>query len=191
MDRPDAGMGENEKGKAGSGMEREKTGLRLRPWKREELGLLLRWLPGEREMTLWCARKFVYPLTEAQLRAYYEAMEENRRGFIFAALDEHGRTVGHIMMQDADYEENSIYFGLIVVDPETRGKGYGKEMVALALQYASRILGMKRVTLRVFDNNPRAKHCYETAGFREEKREEAAVDFHGEPWTLIHMAAEL
>ena len=40
----------------------------------------------------------------------------------------------------------------------------GQQMVSMAVTYAVELLGMKRVTLKVFDCNPGAKHCYEKVG---------------------------
>ena len=81
------------------------------------------------------------------------------------ALDETGAPVGHFIMRLADYHAESIRFGFIIVDPEARGKGYGKEMIRLALKYAFEVLGMKRATLGVYEQNPSAKACYEAVGF--------------------------
>jgi RimJ/RimL family protein N-acetyltransferase len=68
-------------------------------------------------------------------------------------------------MRLADYEKNAVRLGFIVVDPTARGKGFGKKMIEKALQYAFGVLGMKRASLGVFENNPQAKACYEAVGF--------------------------
>ena len=164
--------------------------IRLRPWKKEELGMLSGWFSDEESFSKWSAGKFSYPLTEEQLFEYYERFEKDKNGWIFAALDENGKLVGHIMMRNADYENQSIHFGFIVVSPEARGKGTGRGMLLQALKYAGQILGMKRATLGVFENNPAARHCYESVGFKAEKTENAAYRYKGEPWNVIHMAAE-
>ena len=164
--------------------------IRLRPWKKEELETLIGWFSDEESFSKWSAGKFSYPLTEEQLFEYYERFEKDKNGWIFAALDEKGSLVGHIMMRNADYEKQSIHFGFIVVSPAARGKGVGHAMLSQALQYAGQILGMKRATLGVFENNPAARSCYESVGFYAEETEKAAFEHHGETWNLIHMAAE-
>ena len=115
---------------------------------------------------MWSNGKFEYPLTMEQLETYFQTWcvdEEN--GWLMTALDETGNPVGHFIMRLADYEAESIRFGFIIVDPNARGKGYGKEMIRLALKYAFEVLGMKRASLGVFENNPSAKACYEAVGF--------------------------
>lgn len=39
-------------------------------------------------------------------------------------------------------------------------------MVELAIEYAKTVLHASKITLAVFTNNERARHCYESAGFQ-------------------------
>jgi len=50
------------------------------------------------------------------------------------------------------------------------GKGYGTDMMKLALQYAFVELNMYRVSLGLHEYNPRALRSYEKVGFRMEGR---------------------
>lgn len=165
--------------------------IRLRPWKREELTELLDWFSDEESFSKWSAGKFAYPLTKEQLLEYYDRFEKDKNGWIFAALDDRGKLVGHIMMRNADYARECVHFGFIAVSPETRGRGTGRLMLTQALRYAGEVLGMKRATLGVFANNPAAKRCYEAVGFKAERVEDDAYEFRGEKWAVIHMAADL
>ena len=142
--------------------------MRLRPYKPSDANKLLSWWKGvpEEAFVMWSNGKFEYPLTMEQLETYFQTWcvdEEN--GWLMTALDETGNPVGHFIMRLADYEAESIRFGFIIVDPNARGKGYGKDMIRLALKYAFEVLGMKRASLGVFENNPSAKACYEAVGF--------------------------
>ena len=42
-----------------------------------------------------------------------------------------------------------------------------KQMLLLGIEYAKDKLGATRADLGVFDNNPKARSCYEAVGFRE------------------------
>ncbi len=164
--------------------------IRLRPWKKEDFKELLEWFSDEESFSKWSAGKFEWPLTMEQLLDYYERFEKEERGWILAALDDDGRLAGHLLMRKADYEKNSIHFGFIVVSPGMRGTGAGKAMVKQALAYAGRILGMRRATLGVFENNPAARRCYESAGFAAEGITRDAFRYREESWAVIEMAAE-
>lgn len=164
--------------------------IRLRPYKKSDAQYLIQWFSNEYEFQKWSAQKFEYPLTTEQLDRFYNSCEEDEHVWSMTALDENGIVTGHIFMRKANYERNSIHFGFIIIDPKQRGKGYGKEMLSTALSYAFDILGVKKVTLGVFDNNPAAHKCYQSCGFRDVEYNEKYISFQGEDWGIYDMAIE-
>jgi len=151
---------------------------------------VLSWMQEERALMLWGAGRFTYPLTEEQLLKNQREYEEDENAWIFTALDEAGVPAGHIAVRLADYERESIHFGLILIDSSRRGEGLGRAMVEQAVRYAREILGVRRVTINVFAQNTAARACYERVGFREEYVEERVLVFHEEAWDLVHLALE-
>lgn len=86
-------------------------------------------------------------------------------------------------------DKKELRFGFIIVDASKRGKGYGKEMLRLALQYAFESVKASKVSLGVFANNPSAYYCYRSVGFQElPQREEYTI--RGESWECIMMEVE-
>lgn len=164
--------------------------LRIRPFKMSDADLVVNWLKEERVFMMWCAAKFKYPLTVEQLQDYKELYEQDEFGWIFVALDEAGTPVGHFLMRMADYEKESVHLGFIVIDPEKRDHGYGKEMVKLAVKYAFELLGVRRVTLGVYDTNPRAEQCYKKVGFITETYSKDSLTYGNETWGIFNMAIE-
>ncbi|MEY8356382.1 GNAT family protein [Lachnospiraceae bacterium 54-53] len=162
--------------------------LRLRPWKKGDGRFLMNWLVQERQMRMWCRDHFAYPLTWEQLIRYGEEMEKDEEAFGFTALDESGTPVGSFRISRVDYRAKSIHLGFIVIDPDRRGQGLGNEMVTLAVKYGVDFLGMKRITLNVFDSNPCARRCYEKTGFKEESFREKDYAFREEIWGNSLMA---
>lgn len=163
--------------------------LRLRPYKPGDGKKIINWFSDEESFVKWSARQFSYPMTAEQMEAYWRKWEAEETGWPMAAVDETGRLAGHLLMRAADYEENSLFFGFIVVDPSLRGKGYGKEMIRLALEYAFHILKADMVRLRVFSSNPAAKACYEAAGFEVEERVPEAFAYKDQKWDNYQMIA--
>lgn len=162
--------------------------LRLRPFKLTDSQYLLQWFGDKKSFTMWSAGKFDYPLTKEQIEDYYRKYEEDEFAWIMIALNEEGRPVGHLLMRMADYKKGSIHFGFIIVDRNERGKGYGKEMVALAAKYAFEILKVKRITLGVYDNNPSAHGCYKAVGFVDEDYRKEVFTYEDEKWGIFDMA---
>ena len=105
--------------------------------------------------------------------------------FPFTAIDNDGKIVGHIMLRYPDPSKTVIRFGFVIVDDQLRGKGYGKQMLQLAIQKAKNEFGAKKITLGVFDNNPSALHCYESVGFKITGADTYLID--GEEWTEKEM----
>ncbi|MFA9379188.1 MAG: GNAT family N-acetyltransferase [Lachnotalea sp.] len=163
--------------------------IRLRPFKLSDAKYILEWFEEEEGFVKWCAGKFQFPLTIEQLTQYYHELEIDEKGWIMVALNEEGIPVGHFVMRRADYENNSIHLGFIVVNSKMRGHGYGKEMLSSALTYIYEILKMKRVTLSVYDNNPVAHSCYKAVGFIDEKYLENSFLYKDKRWGLFDMAA--
>ena len=69
-----------------------------------------------------------------------------------------------------DLINNEAWIGLGIGERDFWGKGYGTDMMKLALQYAFIELNVHRVSLGLFEYNPRALRSYEKAGFRLEGR---------------------
>ncbi len=161
--------------------------MRLRPYKPCDGDIVASWLTDEKTFAMWSACRYQYPLTGEQINARLDGARDNPCEFMMTALDDSGRPVGYFLLRNADWEAGSIHIGFIVVDANQRGKGYGKQMLALAKQYCFEILGMKRMTLGVFHINRRAMECYEKMGFRPYATDEETFDFHGREWKVIEM----
>ena len=79
------------------------------------------------------------------------------------------RLIGRIGITDIDEINDSLDLTIIyIADENMRGKGYGKEAVAGALEYAFKEMNMHRVTIDHFATDERGAHLYDTLGFRRE-----------------------
>ena len=72
-------------------------------------------------------------------------------------------------------------------NPLYRGKGYGREMLQLAVKYAFEITNAQAVQLNVFPENEKAKKCYESVGFTERKTDLNAFVYQDESWGRCNM----
>ncbi|MBP5261089.1 MAG: GNAT family N-acetyltransferase [Clostridiales bacterium] len=63
----------------------------------------------------------------------------------------------------------------IVITSGMQGKGYGKEVLTRSVEYGFNELGLSRIYLSVYADNPRAIHVYEQCGFTEYDRNEVDV----------------
>jgi RimJ/RimL family protein N-acetyltransferase len=93
--------------------------------------------------------------------------------------------VGHILLRFPSENKSVIRFGFVIVDDSKRGKGYGKRLLRLAIDYAQRELGANRITLGVFCDNHSAVECYKSVGFRITGSDSYLID--GEEWKEYEM----
>ncbi|RSM83775.1 GNAT family N-acetyltransferase [Amycolatopsis sp. WAC 01375] len=96
--------------------------------------------------------------------------------------------VGDLALTDVDKDNRSGAFRIALNGPEFFGKGYGTEATKLVLDYAFDVVGLHRVSLEVFDYNPRAQRAYEKAGFVREGLQREALWWDGEWHDVITMA---
>ena len=80
------------------------------------------------------------------------------------------RPIGSVELSGISWQHGNAFLGIGIGERADWGQGYGTEAIRLILDYAFRELGLHRVTLEVFDYNPRAIHVYEHLGFRHEGR---------------------
>ncbi|VVM33965.1 GNAT family N-acetyltransferase [Terribacillus sp. AE2B 122] len=76
----------------------------------------------------------------------------------------------------------------VYLAPATRGKGYGKMLIAHMIQVAKERKGIEKVNLAVAVTNPVAKHVYEQAGFKQFGIEKHALKIGDTYISEIHMA---
>lgn len=165
--------------------------LRLRPYKKCDAKYIVSWIENEFAFRQWCADRYGnYPITENDINKQYAGFSDADNFYEMTAFDESG-VVGHLIMRFTDAEKTMLRFGFVIVDNTKRGKGYGKEMLQLALKYAFEILKVKKVTLGVFENNPAAYWCYKSVGFSEVTTEKKEY-YHvlNEDWKCIEMEVE-
>ncbi|HEX8095986.1 MAG TPA: GNAT family protein [Jatrophihabitans sp.] len=81
-----------------------------------------------------------------------------------------GAFLGEAVLNDLDADNASVNYRIWLAGPEAYGRGYGTEVTRLVLEYALDTAGLHRVSLGVFDFNPRALRVYEKCGFQLEGR---------------------
>lgn len=153
----------------------------LRTFGEDDAPLLCSWIPDARANFLWGGPAFPYPL---QVEAVCEHIAKPEvTPFL---LIEDGEPVGYIDLYQVTPEEIRLC-RVLVAHPQSRGKGWGKQLVKLALQVAKERKAVKRVSLAVFDQNEAAKACYQSLGFKVLPEETKVRRFGEENWTLLRM----
>ncbi len=95
-----------------------------------------------------------------------DARRPDRR--TYGIYDERGDYVGTIELYDLRGHEATL--GIIIGERSHWGRGYGPEAIAALLDHAFADLGLERVRLHTFADNPRAQAAFKKVGFEERRR---------------------
>jgi RimJ/RimL family protein N-acetyltransferase len=81
---------------------------------------------------------------------------------------------------------------IILGDPTAWGKGYGREVMELMLDYAFGSLNFHRVAIGVVGTNTRALKFYEGVGFKQEgiQRDGYFFDHHYQDFVMMSLLEE-
>ena len=153
----------------------------LRPFNVNDAPTILSWCKDKHAFRLWSADRYKdFPAKPEDMIEQYEG--ENMYPLTAVMGD---AIVGHILLRYPTEDRTLVRFGFVIVDDSKRGKGYGKQMLRLAIGYAQHELGAQKITLGVFCDNHSAIECYKSVGFRITGADAYMID--GEEWKGFEM----
>jgi RimJ/RimL family protein N-acetyltransferase len=95
--------------------------------------------------------------------------------------------IGFIWLGEIEWNHGNGWVGIGLGEREFWGKGYGTDAMRVILRYAFTELNLHRVSLDVFEYNPRAIKSYEKAGFTVEGQMRRMLRRDGRRWDMIFM----
>jgi RimJ/RimL family protein N-acetyltransferase len=123
--------------------------------------------------------------TQKLTEEFFEKNWENEVTFAIHTV-EGDRMIGLVDLSKPDLAGNA-WVGIGIGDRQDWGKGYGTEAMRLAVDFGFRELNLQRISLDVFEYNPRAIRSYEKAGFSREGCLRQFILRDGRRWDLIYM----
>jgi RimJ/RimL family protein N-acetyltransferase len=97
------------------------------------------------------------------------------------------KLIGELSLDVVTWPGRDAFVGLGIGESEYWGKGYGTDVMNVLLRFAFTEVNLRRVTLSVFEYNPRAIRSYEKAGFRHEGRTRKVLNKEGKRWDILYM----
>ena len=158
--------------------------LDLRPFDPRYAGLVASWARGPLE-TYWLAPRTEPPLTARKVR---EWADPAHRPYMLVAPGQ-PTPLGYGELNLLHGRRHEYWLGHLVVDPEQRGRGFGRQLTVLLLQRAFHQFGAWYVSLVVFPENVAAVACYRAAGMREDGFEIHTFPAYGSRERLLRFIA--
>lgn len=146
---------------------------------------LARWnLSSEFQQLLDSGPAILY--TPKQVKDWIEKNIDDFYGFTIQTIE--GEVpIGMVDLGGFNWTARDCWVGIGIGERAYWGKGYGTEAMNLVLRYAFACLNMNRVSLNVFEYNPRAYQSYIKCGFQEEGRLRKFLQREGDRYDLIYM----
>lgn len=156
----------------------------------EDIPLLLNLLKGTdaRFLLQFAGPRYKYPLDKKQILETMEAIDYMLFKFID---DKTGEFLGHCQLVRIDDENKKATVGRVLLDPNQRGRGLGKEMISNLITFSREKLRLRELDLRVYDFNKSALKCYENLGFKETTRQSKYFESVDEAWISITMSLKI
>jgi len=127
----------------------------------------------------------VSPIERAQ--SFYERRTKYEENIAPFAIEGDGKYIGYCSLMDLGDRFGNLELGIMIGDRAYWGRGYGREVVRLLLEYGFHYYGARRIALTTHAKNERAICCYLAGGFVEEGRPRKAVWVDGEYTDLVEM----
>jgi len=97
------------------------------------------------------------------------------------------KLIGELGLDVVNWSGRDAFVGLGIGETDYWSKGYGTDVMNVLLRFAFTEVNLRRVTLTVFEYNPRAIRSYEKAGFRHEGHMRNYLNRAGRRWNELYM----
>ncbi len=138
--------------------------LALRPLERQDLRFVHELNNDAKIMRYWFEEPYE---TFSELSQLYDRHVHDQRERRFVAVDPQDELVGLVELIELDYIHRRGEFQIIIA-PQCQGRGYAGQATRLAIEYAFKVLNMRKLYLIVDTSNAAAIHVYEKCGFQHE-----------------------
>ncbi len=129
-----------------------------------------------------------YIFSEKKCKEWLEKdLEKTDDNFFSIRTLDGSQLLGFVALFALHWQHGDTMVAIALGEREYWGKGYGSEAMNLMLRYVFTELNLRRVSLIVFEYNPRAIRSYEKAGFVHEGRVRGAMLRDGQRWDFLWM----
>lgn len=101
-----------------------------------------------------------FPITSEQEQEWYKRKLNSldNSTIIFTIITaSHNETIGFIHLNEINWLNRNCYFGIVIGDRDSWGKGYGKEAVGLIIEYGFKNLNLHKIYCYVLEDHPALK----------------------------------
>jgi len=143
------------------------------------------WFSDAEFMRLFDTRP-AQPRTTASLARWFKRALASPRDYFFGVrLLESGMLIGLVMLDGIDWANGAAGIAVAIGETPQRGRGYGSEAAALALDFAFRELNLHCISATVFSYNIASIALFEKLGFTHEGVHRERIHRDGQRFDML------
>ncbi|MDR0559515.1 MAG: GNAT family N-acetyltransferase [Prevotellaceae bacterium] len=145
----------------------ENDTVKLRALEPDDVNLLYLW---ENDPDVWLVGERVEPYSKFDIERYILSEGDifaNRQLRLMIERKHDGVAIGAVDLFDFNPLHRRAGIGLLIYQPENRGRGYAGEALKIIVNYAFSLLNIHVLYCNVSANNISSLHCMKKAGFTE------------------------
>ena len=133
-------------------------------------------------------KQFIYRelFTGESHKKWLREQIETKKAYQFIVCEkENNHPIGCTYLRDLDLIYHKAEYGVFLGEEKKRGKGIGKEILSLTMQFAFEELDLHKVYARALSDNLASIHCFLHSGFLQEAvlRDDVFID--GEYFNVV------
>lgn len=143
----------------------------LRPLKDSDFNFFFKWHSDPEIRFLTTMHPF--PVTEKMERDWFDnAVKDysNKRVIFVIEENDSSQPIGYFQFTEINYINRNAMLGIVIGEKAYQGKGLGKEIMELGINYGFMNLNLKKINLLVLEINANALKLYTKLGFNTEGR---------------------
>ena len=109
-----------------------------------------------------------FPLSVYEQHRWMESNYKDKNNLRFVIENETGVGIGIVTLTDIDWRNRKASTGIKILNPEMRGKGYGKDAIMAIMRYSFDTLGFNRLDTSWFSDNEASRQAHIRCGWKEE-----------------------
>jgi RimJ/RimL family protein N-acetyltransferase len=123
----------------------------------------------DREVTQFSLSAYSYPQSKSDISAWLSGINLSSKCVsLGVCCSETGKLIGYAGIASISALNRSGEYFILIGDKAYWGKGFGTEVTKIVTDYGFKTLGLHRIELTAYANNPAAIRAYEKAGYIHE-----------------------
>lgn len=150
--------------------------------------LFSRW-DSDFETRMWSGDEFLIHTPEHLANVFKRFIEEPKDDKVYMAFYDREtlQPIGWGNIRDINTFHQTCELGVLIGEPDYRGRGFGSEAVRLMVDYAFTAYNIRNVLLDTNAFNRRAIRAYEKVGFKEIGRRRQATRYGHRLFDIVYM----